>query len=75
MKTANYADLIGKRVTITFRKYKHVDEITGTIIDLGGCCMLIQQDNGERIWVPKLGKRDSMTTDEKKETEPWWRGC
>ena len=61
MTSLFYRDLVGKRVHLCYRKYRDRKEFDGIILDVAGVYLLLQKDDGERIWVPKLGKRDYMT--------------
>ena len=64
MPSMKYTDLIGKHVTISYSKLRKTTEFKGVISDVIGQYLLLVQDNGERIWLPKIRKHDHMTVDD-----------
>jgi hypothetical protein len=65
MSSMNYTELIGHHVTITYRKYRKTTEYSGIIREVTGIHLLLEQDQGERIWLEKLRKNDHMVMDDK----------
>ena len=61
MSSMRYTDLIGKHVTITYHERRKTTEYTGVIENVVGIYLLLVQDDGVRIWLPKLRKWDHMT--------------